>query len=334
MLTLRLGLRATLRKALCDARSMGKIYMPNTKFCQGISDISDSYTGFIIDTWGVIHDGEKVFESAIECLKELKARKTFVLLMSNSEFRTEQMVKYLRDKGMPDGLYSEILTSGELLWQGIKNQNEGIFQGLGQSYYLIGGERTRNFLSTLPVTEEKDVSSAKIFLISGWDPLEGDLSVYDEAMKEAIRCRLKAICINPDTKALIGTNFAGGVAKLARRYEELGGVIQMIGKPYKPIFHHCIKVLHQNDIYPGQTVMVGDSMAHDILGASLVNMDTCLVKNGMHSGVFKNAATPADVNKILNILVTQFNNIRPTYMVDRLKWGKALPDRKHRRRSA
>jgi ribonucleotide monophosphatase NagD (HAD superfamily) len=78
---------------------MGKIYMSNTKFCQGISDVSDSYTGFIIDTWGVIHDGEKVFESAIECLKELKARKKFVLLMSNSEFRTEQMAKYSAGQG-------------------------------------------------------------------------------------------------------------------------------------------------------------------------------------------------------------------------------------------
>ena len=106
----------------------------------------------------------------------------------------------------------------------------------------------------------------------------------------------------------------------------------MIGKPYKPMFHHCIKILHQNDIYPGQTVMIGDSMAHDIIGASLVNMDTCLVKNGMHGPTFKNAATPADVNKFLNMIVAQFNNIRPTYLVDRLKWGKALPDRKHRKR--
>ncbi len=79
--------------------------------------------------------------------------------------------------------------------------------------------------------------------------------------------------------------------------------------------------------------MIGDSMAHDIIGAIMVNMDTCLIKNGMHAPVFKNAATPADVNKILNMLVMQFNNIRPTYLVDRLKWGKALPDRKHRRKS-
>jgi len=31
----------------------------STKFCQGISDISDSYAGFIIDQWGVLHDGSE-----------------------------------------------------------------------------------------------------------------------------------------------------------------------------------------------------------------------------------------------------------------------------------
>lgn len=65
--------------------------MPNTKFCHGISDISDSYTGFIIDTWGVLHDSERVFDGAMECLKELKARKKFVLLMSNSELDAAHM---------------------------------------------------------------------------------------------------------------------------------------------------------------------------------------------------------------------------------------------------
>ena len=85
--------------------------------------------------------------------------------------------------------------------------------------------------------------------------------------------------------------------------------------------------------YPGQTVVIGDTMAHDILGGSLVHMDTCLVKRGLHHNKFKHATTPAEVDKALDILVRQYNNIRPKYLVDNLVWGRTLPDRKHKKRA-
>ncbi|MCB1558667.1 MAG: TIGR01459 family HAD-type hydrolase [Alphaproteobacteria bacterium] len=308
--------------------------MPNTKFCQGISDISDSYTGFIIDTWGVLHDSEKVFEGAIECLKELNNRKKFILLMSNSELRADQMAENLKKMGLPDGLYSQILTTGELLYHGIKEQKDSVFEGLGQSCYLIGGDRTRAFLKEASVDVVNHLEDASFLMVSGWDNLEGEVADYEDKLREAIRRRLKIICVNPDSRALLGTNYKTKTIQISRRIQELGGVVQMIGKPYKPIFHHAIHILHRNDIYPGQTVMIGDTMAHDITGATLVNMDTCLVRSGMHAPVFKNAGTPAEVNKVLMMLVNQYNNIRPTYLVDRLKWGKALPDRKHKKRAS
>lgn len=308
--------------------------MATTKFCQGISDISDSYTGFVIDTWGVLHNGETLFDTVPDCLKELQARKKFVMLLSNTELRADEAVNQLRDMGLPHTMYNSIITSGEMLWQGIKNQSEGIFSGLGESYYLIGGERTREFMKTLPVYEEKDITNAKFLLISGWDPLPTDISAYEDTLREAIRKRLKLICVHPDSRALMGATSSDTVTTLiAKRLQELGGVVHIIGKPFKPIFHHCISVLHKNNIYPGQTVMIGDTMAHDIVGATLVNMDTCLVRNGLHAPAFKTATTPGEVNKMLNLLVSQYNGVRPSYLVDRLKWGKALPDRKHRRRT-
>ena len=307
--------------------------MATTKFCQGISDISDSYTGFVIDTWGVLHNGTTLFESVPECLKELQGRKKFVMLLSNTEKRADEAAAELKAMGLASTMYNSIVTSGEMLWQGIKNQSEGIFNGLGDTYYLIGGARTREFMKTLPVTETKDIGAAKFLLISGWDSLNSDVSIYEDAIREAIRKRLKIICVHPDSRAMQGIDFVtGGTSMIAKRVQELGGVINIIGKPFKPIYHHAITVLHKNDIYPGQTVMIGDTMGHDIVGGALVNMDTCLVRNGAHAPAFKTATTPGEVNKMLNLLVSQYNGVRPSYLVDRLKWGKALPDRKHRRR--
>lgn len=308
--------------------------MANTKFCQGISDISDSYTGFIIDTWGVLHDGEAAFDSAIECLKELRERKKFVLLLSNTEQRAEESAQYLKSLGINANLYDKIMTSGEMAYNGLKDQNVTGFEKLGQNCYLIGGDRTRKFLESAGITIVSKPEEAGFLMIAGWDQLDPVTQNYDEILRACVRKRLKAICINPDSRALFGTGYSTGTGQIAARYQEIGGVVHFIGKPYKPIFHQCIKILHENGIYPGQTVMVGDTMTHDILGAALMNMDTCLVKNGTHNAFFKNAATPADVNKKLNMLISQFNQVKPTYLVDKLKWGKALPDRKHKRRKA
>jgi HAD superfamily hydrolase (TIGR01459 family) len=306
--------------------------MANTKFCQGISDISDSYTGFIIDTFGVLHDGDKVFESAVDCLHELKARGKFILLMSNSELDSSQTANHLKKLGLSDSLYSQILTSGELLRKGISEQRDGVFSGLGKTCYLIGGERSQTFLNNISIEIVSSVDKAGFLFISGWDDLKPDVSAYEDILREAVRRRIKVLCVNPDGRAMQTINFSSGPAMIAKRLQELGGVVHMIGKPYKPIYHEAIKILHQNDIYPGQTVMIGDSMGHDIIGGTLVNMDTCLIKNGVHQPIFKVADSPSAVNKILNTLISQYNSIRPTYLVDRLKWGKALPDRKHRKR--
>ena len=92
-------------------------------------------------------------------------------------------------------------------------------------------------------------------------------------------------------------------------------------------------MLQEKNIYPGETVMVGDTMAHDIIGAAAVNIDTCLVRDGLHAGHFKTCHTAADVDRALDMLARQHANVHPTYLVDRMKWGKALPDRKHRKRT-
>lgn len=307
--------------------------MGKTKFCQGISDISDSYGAFILDQWGVIHNGDEAYDGVVDCLKELKARNKYVIVLSNSGKRAEPNKENLKKMGIGPSLYDVIVTSGELTWQGLKDQKEGVFQKLGQRCYLMSRGGDRSIIEGLDIEIVDDVNDAQFLLISGSDaPDKNMIDHYEPVLKMAVRKRLKALCANPDSRALMGSGYVMGPGLIARRYEDFGGVVHYIGKPHKPIFQHCVQLLQTRNIYPGETVMVGDTMAHDILGASLLNIDTCLVKNGLHMGAFKSCITPLDVDKALNTLTLQYNNVRPTYLVDRLKWGRALPDRKHKKR--
>lgn len=304
-----------------------------TKFCQGISDISDSYSGFIIDQWGVLHNGEKPYPGVIECLKELKARKKYIIILSNSGKRSEENKIRLKKVGIGPSLYDMILTSGEMTWQGIKNQDDGIFKGLGKKVYVISRGGDRSIVNDLDVEVVDNVADADFLIISGSDAPDKKLEDYEPILKVAVRKHLKALCANPDSLGVMGSMNIMGPGTLARRYQDFGGVVHYIGKPHQPIFQHCIKILQQKGIYPGETIMIGDSVAHDILGGSLVNIDTCLVRTGLHEVNFRNARTLADFNKALKILSSQYNNVRPTFLVNDLRWGKALPDRKHKKRS-
>src|SRR6218665_905324 len=112
--------------------------MAKTKFCEGVSDISDSYMGFIIDQWGVLHDGEDLFPGAADCLKELKERKKTILILSNSDERAEENKATLKKMGLGPSLYNIIVTPAEVLWEGFNARKEGAFEKLGTRCYVFG----------------------------------------------------------------------------------------------------------------------------------------------------------------------------------------------------
>lgn len=78
--------------------------------------------------------------------------------------------------------------------------------------------------------------------------------------------------------------------------------------------------------------MMGDTMANDILGAHALNIDTCLFKSGLHAANFMHCQNPKEVDNTLKNLIQQYNNVMPLYLVDEMRWGNALPDRKHKKR--
>lgn len=311
----------------------GPSQLINTKFCEGISDISDSYAGFIIDQWGVLHDGERVYDGAIECLKNLKERGKYVIILANSGKRASQNAMRLKELGITDDLYTDLITSGEITWQGLQSQDEGYFKGIGKKCIIISRDGDRSIVDGLDVEVVENPKDATFLIISGTDSPSKSMEDYEYLLKECARYSLKAICANPNSLGVMGGKNIMGAGSLAMRYKDFGGIVEYIGKPHSYIFNHCIKLMQQADIYPGQTVIVGDTMAHDIMGGTLVNIDTCLVKNGLHQSVFASCETPADVDRSLDILIRQYNGVRPKYLVDTLKWGRVLPDRKHKKKA-
>ena len=304
--------------------------MAKTKFCAGISDISDSYMGMIIDQWGVLHDGDEVFDGVVECLKELKERKKTIIMLSNSSNRAAEAKAELKKMGIGPSLYKHMLTTGELIWQGLKDQN-GVFKELGQKCYLISKTGESDLIEDNGIRQVSDITNASFVLVTGM-PQDIDPKELDAILRKAIQLRLQLVCANPDSRALITMDYLMGQGLIARKYQDFGGIVHYIGKPHQPIFRSCIEFFQKHEIYPAQTVVIGDTFAHDILGGQAAGMDTCLIRSGMHMANFAHCENLKEVDFALKNLMAQYNNVMPTYMAEKFIWGVALPDRKHKKR--
>lgn len=304
--------------------------MAKTKFCAGLSDISDSYMGCIIDDWGVLHDGEDAFPGTVDCLKELKQRKKEIIILTNDRKTEAEKKDQLKKMGIGPSLYNEIVTPTEIIRNGLKNRKDDIFKDIGRKAFVITRHKDYSLLEDTGVEVTEDIEKADFVLLLGMDYPMKTLESYEKDIRRAIQRRLKAICANQDSKSLIGTNFLIGPGLLARRYEDAGGIVHYIGKPHPYIYKYCIELLKNKEVYPSHTVMLGDTMAHDVIGANAVGIDTCLFKSGLHAANFMHCTTLKEVDNTLKNLIIQYNNVMPTYLVDEMRWGNSLPDRKHK----
>ncbi len=303
-----------------------------TKFCAGVSDFSDSYMGILIDDWGVLHDGEDAFPSAVDTLKELKERHKTIIILCNDRMRADEKKAQLKSMGIGPSLYHTIVTPYDLIQNGLREQKDGLFKKIGEKAFVITRRGDLSILNDTGVEAVEDIEQADFILLLGMDYPMKTLEHYDPIIRRSIQRRLKAICCNQDSKSLIGNNFLTGPGLLARRYQDAGGIVNYIGKPHPPIFRHCIELLQQKDIYPSHTIMLGDTMAHDVLGAAAAGIDSCLFKSGLHAANFMHCKTLKEIDNTLKNLIIQYNNVMPKFLVDEIRWGEALPDRKHKKR--
>jgi ribonucleotide monophosphatase NagD (HAD superfamily) len=89
----------------------------------GMDSVSKFYDSFIIDQWGVLHDGKTPYTGVTECLQKLKDDGKNLILLSNSSKRKANSVKGLDKVGIKSILFDEIVTSGELAWNAITDRN-------------------------------------------------------------------------------------------------------------------------------------------------------------------------------------------------------------------
>jgi len=246
----------------------------------GFAPLADKYDGFILDLWGVIHNGIAPYPSAVDCLLHLAGRP--VLLLSNAPRRAESVRRTLRRLGIEDALYTHILTSGEAAWQALKDRTDPWFASLGPRIYHLGPARDRGVIDGLGLEIVSEPADADFVLNTGPDDERetADLASFTDELTACLRAQLKMICANPDLEIVRGDQRILCAGTLAAWYAAQGGDVRWIGKPDPAIYQRALSML---SLRAARVLAVGDSLRTDIAGAASAALDSVWVLSGIHA---------------------------------------------------
>lgn len=241
---------------------------------KGLSDIIDDYDHFIIDVWGVLHDGRKAYPGAAAAMQFLKDRGKQTLLLSNSPNRSARVLeKVIKPIGIPDGTYDHILTSGEAA------HHHMLAHHSGQRVYCFWDEENPTAIENIDLTRVYKIEDAD-FIYGSILPYQSSLNDYVDVMAQALMRKLPFVCGNPDRVVGVDDALHICAGQLAEWYENAGGDVTWIGKPYRPIYDQAWEMLGQPD--KSRIVAIGDSLITDIAGAAGFGCDALWNVTGIH----------------------------------------------------
>jgi HAD superfamily hydrolase (TIGR01459 family) len=299
-------------RGLLDCGQIGGI-----DICRGMATLAERYDGFLLDLWGVLHDGEAVYSGVLHALARLKAYGRPLVAVSNAPHREHLVIAKLAGMGIEPSLLSGALTSGDLVHAELRNRTDPDFGALGRSYLLIGLDMHEALADGPGFRRVDEPADADFVLNTG--PKEIHETVEDhEALLDACAARgLPMVCANPDRGVVLEGRLLVCGGALADRYRALGGSVVARGKPEPAIYRAAVKRLGRLPLE--RIAVVGDSMDTDIRGAANAGLDSVLVASGMHATELAGPADGGIDPAALDRLAAR-HGLRPTAAIPSFVW--------------
>ena len=287
----------------------------NVKF---FSEIVDKYDIFILDQWGVIHDGQVGYPHAIDCINELIRLKKILIIISNSSKRKKTTLDRLLELGFEKKYFLEVMTSGEMVWQSLFSKSNEFTKNLGTNCYHLfdqSKEDGSKYIEGLDYNFVNNIDEADFIL--GCTPTFGLTTLdYVPLLVKAIKKNIPFICANPDFESMDSSfnNLNICMGTIAELYKDFGGNVFILGKPSIYIYKEATKKVLPID--KPKILAVGDSIYHDIKGAQVFEIDSLLITSGIHKSNFDtiDPKWESDVNELKK------HNITPTYLSSKLQF--------------
>ncbi len=267
------------------------------KELNNLSEIYHNYDTFVIDLWGVMHNGVMLYPEAINVIEQLNNKTKKIVFLSNAPRPSAKVISFLLKMKMDKKFLSNVITSGEAAMHAI-NKNH-----FGKSFFHLGPPRDTSVFEKVK-DNLTNIDSCDFILCTGlFDEHENDLKYYKKFLENHINKKL--VCTNPDLTVHRGSVeelCAGSVAKV---FEDLGGKVVYFGKPHREIYRMCFSQQEK-------VLAIGDNLRTDIKGANNLNIDCLFISEGVHRDEYKDASD-------LDTLLKKYK-VKANYFQKKLRW--------------
>jgi HAD superfamily hydrolase (TIGR01459 family) len=250
----------------------------------GMRALAPAYDGFILDLWGVVHDGAAPFPGVLDCMAKLLGGGKRLVLLSNAPRRAEDVKRRIARIGVPEGLYHGVMSSGEEAWQHLYLREDPFYAALGRRCLHIGSDRDLEMREGLDLAFVETPAEADFILNTGPAEWEDTIEDYAPVLQAAMERGLPMVCANPDLVVIHNGRPALCAGALAEHYEAIGGRVRWHGKPHPSVYDSCIELLGIAD--RRRLLAIGDSLRTDIAGAAQAGIDSLLIAGGVHAAEF------------------------------------------------
>lgn len=266
----------------------------------GIAPLAGRYDGFVLDLWGVVHDGRRPYPGVVEALERLRAAGKHVAFLSNAPRRSRVVETQLAGMGIAKGThYDGVITSGELVWRHLDRRDTPFFARLGSRVFHIGPDRDYSVIEGLALDFVDSPAQADLVLNTGPDPRRGPKSVepYEETLAACAGLGLPMVCANPDLAVMVAGERLICAGALAERYREMGGEVAEIGKPDPAVYPPVLELLGVPR--RERVVAIGDSPHTDLAGAQAAGLDAVWALTGLAADAHGEDPSPELLRKAL-----------------------------------
>jgi len=250
------------------------------KALDGLRELAPRYDAILSDVWGVVHNGVTAHPAAVEALLAYRRQGGHVVLITNAPRPAAPIIEMLDDMGISRDAYDAVVSSGgatrailaaeyrgqTLHYVGPPHENDSLFEGLG---------------ITLGPAE-----AASAIVVTDLDDDDETPDMYEDRIKLWLSRKLPMLCANPDRVVEEGDRIIWCGGAIADLYEAHGGMVRMIGKPFRPIY---TEALHQAERAAGRPLdrsrilAIGDSVRTDAIGAAGAGLDLLFITGSIHA---------------------------------------------------
>jgi len=245
-----------------------------------IEELGSNYAAWLVDIWGVMHNGVRAFPGAVEATLRFREQGGIVVLLSNSPRPSAGLQHQLRSLGVQDQSFDATVSSGDLT-------RHELAKHAGARVFHLGPERDLPIFASIDVTRV-NADDAELIVCTGlFDDETETPEDYEVLLKELSERKLTMLCANPDHLVERGHRLVYCAGALAQLYAEDGGEVIYAGKPYAPIYElaeETIARLAGRPVARGEILAIGDGIRTDMAGAADFGLDAVFVASGLHVG--------------------------------------------------